>query len=143
MWYITLMVAPKWGWFTVWPDWAIYWTLGNFLNPLAAINLSKSPTFLDNFWKGVKIYHFSSEIILGQIYRHLAIFSGRTGDFTTIKWEIGRCNKFPFLLEFKISHSRTALVVDLSLPTTKDSGSNPNFMQQLFSVNSKGGIKLN
>ena len=29
--------------------------LGNFLKPLATIN----------FWKGVKIYHFHSEIILG------------------------------------------------------------------------------
>ena len=40
---------------TVCPDWAIYWTLGNFLKPLATINLSKSPTFLSNFCKGVKI----------------------------------------------------------------------------------------
>ena len=29
----------------VWPDWAIYWTLGIFLKPLATINLAKSPTF--------------------------------------------------------------------------------------------------
>ena len=42
--------------------WAIYWTLGNFLN-----NLPKSPTFLGNFIKNVKIYHFSSEIIFGQL----------------------------------------------------------------------------
>ena len=42
-------------------------TLGNFLKPLAAINLPKSPTFLGNFCKVVKIFHFSSEIILGQL----------------------------------------------------------------------------
>ena len=68
-------------WFShpaVWPDWAIYWTLGNFLKPLAKINLPKSPTFLGNFCKGVKIFHFSSKIILGNFYRHLAIFSGHT-----------------------------------------------------------------
>ena len=47
---------------TVWPYWAIYWTLGNFLKSLATINVTKSPIFLDNFCKGVKIYHFSSEI---------------------------------------------------------------------------------
>ena len=47
----------------VWPDWVIYWTLGNFLKSLAAINLSKSPTLLGNFCNGVKIYHFSSKII--------------------------------------------------------------------------------
>ena len=42
-------------------------TLGNFIKPLAAINLSKSPTFLGKFCKGVKIFHFSSEIIFGQL----------------------------------------------------------------------------
>ena len=31
---------------------------GQFLKPLATNNLSKSPTFLGNFFKGVKIYHF-------------------------------------------------------------------------------------
>ena len=30
-------------------------------------NLSKSPTFLGNFCKGVKIYHISSEIIFRQL----------------------------------------------------------------------------
>ena len=39
--------------------------LGKFLNPLASINLPKYPTFLGNFCKGVKIYHFSCEIIFG------------------------------------------------------------------------------
>ena len=51
----------------VWPDWANYWTLGNFLKPVATINLPKSPTFLGNFCKGVKIIHFSSELIFGQL----------------------------------------------------------------------------
>ena len=40
---------------------------GQALKPLATINVSKSPTFLGNFSKGVKIYHFSSEIIIGQL----------------------------------------------------------------------------
>ena len=52
---------------TVWPDWAIYWTLCNFLKPLATINLSKYLTFLGNFCKGVKVIHFSCEIIFGQL----------------------------------------------------------------------------
>ena len=47
----------------VWPDWAIYWTLGIFSNPLATINLSKSSTLLGNFCKGVKIYHFWATFI--------------------------------------------------------------------------------
>ena len=58
----------------VWPDWAIYWTLANFLKPLAAINLPKSPTFWDNFCKGVKVYHFSSEIIIGQLLSTIGDF---------------------------------------------------------------------
>ena len=33
----------------MWPDWAIYSTLGNFSKPLATINLPKSLTFLGNF----------------------------------------------------------------------------------------------
>ena len=48
--------------------------LDNFSKPQATINLSESPTFLGNFSKGVKIFNFSSEIIFGQLYRHLAIF---------------------------------------------------------------------
>ena len=64
-------------WQEVWPDWAIFCTLCNFLKPLATINIPKSPTFLGNFCKGLKIYHFSREIIL-HFYRHLAIFSGHT-----------------------------------------------------------------
>ena len=55
----------RWRMEAVWPDCAIYWTLGKFLKPLATINLPKSPTLLGNFRKVVKIYHFSSKIILG------------------------------------------------------------------------------
>ena len=40
---------------------------GQVLKSLVAINLPKSTTFLGNFSKGVKIYHFSSEIIFGQL----------------------------------------------------------------------------
>ena len=57
----------------VWPDWVIYRTLGNFLKPLATINLPKSTTFLINFCKGVKIYHFRTTLI--DIWR---FFSGHT-----------------------------------------------------------------
>ena len=50
----------------------------DFLKSLATITLPKSCTFLGNFCKCAKIYHFFSEIILGNFYRHLAIFSGHT-----------------------------------------------------------------
>ena len=58
----------------VWPDWAIYWTLGNFSKPLAIINLPKSPTFLGNFCKGVKSFLCLVKSFLGNFYRHLTIF---------------------------------------------------------------------
>ena len=62
--------SPIFAWsmrWPVWPDWEIYWTLGNFSKPLATINLPKSPTFLGNFFKVVKIYHFSNKIIFVQL----------------------------------------------------------------------------
>ena len=58
----------------VWPDLAIFWTLGNFLKPLATINLPKSPTFLGKFCKGIKIFHFSSEITFGQFLKTFGNF---------------------------------------------------------------------
>ena len=63
---------------SVWPDWAIYWTLGNFLKPLVTINLPTSLTFLSNFCKGVKIFHFSGEIIFGQLIDIWLLFTGHT-----------------------------------------------------------------
>ena len=51
---------------------------GKFLKPLATINLPKSPTFLSKFCKGVKIYHFSSEIIFGQLLQTFGDFFGHT-----------------------------------------------------------------
>ena len=65
--FLNFIVAAKRGLPTVWPDWAIYWTLGNFLKPLATIKLPKSSTFLGNFCKGVTIFNFSNEIIFGQL----------------------------------------------------------------------------
>ena len=40
---------------------------GQLLKPLETINWPNSSTFLGNFCKGVKIYHFSGEIIFGQL----------------------------------------------------------------------------
>ena len=59
--------------------WATFCSLGNFLKPLAAINLPKSSTFLGNFCKGVKINHFSTEIIFGQLFIDIwQFFTGHT-----------------------------------------------------------------
>ena len=48
--------------------------LGQLLKPLATINLPKSPTFLGNFCESVKIYHFSNEIIVGQLLQTFGNF---------------------------------------------------------------------
>ena len=53
-------------------------TLGNHSKHLATINLPKSPTFLGNFCKVVKIYHFSGKIIFGQLLDIWQFFSGHT-----------------------------------------------------------------
>ena len=59
----------------VWLGRVIFCTLGNHSKQVAIIILPKSLTLLGNFCKGVKIIHFSIEIIFGQLlYRHLAIF---------------------------------------------------------------------
>ena len=71
------------GCFAVWPDWAIYCTLGNFSKPMATIILPELPTFLVNFCKGVKISHFYSEIISGHLLKTF-------GDFllvTLVLWQ--------------------------------------------------------
>ena len=57
----------------MWPYWAIFCTLGNYSKLVATIILTKLPIF-GNFCKGVKVIHFSSEIIFGQLFRHLTIF---------------------------------------------------------------------
>ena len=49
----------------MWPDWAIYYTLGNFSKPRATINLPKSPTHFRPFCKGVKIFHLTRDFLFG------------------------------------------------------------------------------
>ena len=49
-------------------------TLGNFLKPLATINLPQSSPFLGIFVKVSKSFIFLVKSFLGNFYRHLAIF---------------------------------------------------------------------
>ena len=74
----------------LWPDWAIYRYLGNFLKPLATINLPKSPTILGNFCKGDKIFHFCIEIGFGQLLQTF-------GDFLLVT--LGRANEQSIYLD--------------------------------------------
>ena len=52
--------------------------LGNYLKPLATINLPKSPTFLSIFVKVSKSLISLVKSFLGNFHRHLTIFSGHT-----------------------------------------------------------------
>ena len=72
-----------WGSCPVWPDLAIYWTLGNFSKPVARFILPKLPTFLGNVCKGVKIFHFPVKSFLCNFYKHLA----------TVYWSHCSCPK--------------------------------------------------
>ena len=83
----------------VWPDWAIFWTLGTFLKPLATINLPQSSPFLSIYCKVVKIIHFSSETILGNFYRHLAIFIWS-------HWSQPTCAIYSFLTTAVCNHAQ-------------------------------------
>ena len=74
----------------MWSDLAIYWTLGNFLKPLATINLPKSPRFLGNFSEGVTINHFSSEIIFGQLL-YVDIWRFFSGHIAWNPWDVPKC----------------------------------------------------
>ena len=56
--------------------------VGYFSKPVATIILPKLPTFLGKFCKGVEIFHFSSEIIFGQL---LLTF----GDFLLVTLQSG------------------------------------------------------
>ena len=63
----------------MWLDWVIYFTLGNFLKPVATNILPKSPTFLGNFGKGGKLFHFYAEIIKLATFKNMwQLFTGHT-----------------------------------------------------------------
>ena len=95
---------------SVWPDWAIYWTLGNFSKLLALINLSRSPTFLGNFCKGVKIfYFFLVKSFLGNFIDIWRLFTGHT-DCTQPRHKDDKLNIWNFfvhLILFKAQFTRS------------------------------------
>ena len=72
--YLCHKICLHFGLSSVWPDLAIYWTLGTSLKHLATINLPKSPTFLGNFVKVSKSIIFLLKLFLGNFCRHLVIF---------------------------------------------------------------------
>ena len=70
---------------------------GQFLKPLATINLPKSPTFLGNFVKVSKSLIFVVKSFLGNFNRHFAIFywshwMHHLGDETENGWKLVVCS---------------------------------------------------
>ena len=109
-------------WWAMWPDWAIYWTLGHFLKLLATINLPKSLTFLGNFCKGVKIYHFSSKIIFGQLLKTFGDFflvtlsvEHKNLPYTIAVYD-GKILRLKFWKCFRSFHSNTNRFTLITLP---------------------------
>ena len=51
---------------SVWPDWAIYYTLGNFSKLVAPLFCSNRPDFWEIFVKAVKMFHFQKWNHFGQ-----------------------------------------------------------------------------
>ena len=62
----------------VWPDWAIYSTLGNFSKLVATIILPKLYRFFAIFVKVMTIFHFSSEIFWATFTDIWRLFTGHT-----------------------------------------------------------------
>ena len=60
---------------------------GPLFKALGNNSFAKSPTFLGNFCKGVRIYHFSSEIIFGQPLKTFGNLFGHTG-YDHLLWPI-------------------------------------------------------
>ena len=98
-------------WSPVWPDWAIYWTLGIFLKPCTTINLPKSPKILGNFCKGVKIFNFSRNIIFGELLRTFV-------DFFWSHWYLP-FYMFDFLIGLVILRAREMMSQNTSMNVTK------------------------
>ena len=63
---------------SVWPGWTIYWALGNFLKRWQQLICPNLPHSLAIFVKVSKSIIFLVKSFLGNIDRHLAIFSGLT-----------------------------------------------------------------
>ena len=81
---------------TVWPDWAIYWTLGKFLKPLATINFAQISHILRQFLERCQnlqfFYwnHFWATFI--DIWRFV---SGHTEDEQNDKLDVTKLDRSP------------------------------------------------
>ena len=94
-------------------------TLGNFLRPLATINLPKPSTFLGNFCKGVQIVHFSCEIIFGQLLQTFGYFCLVTLTLS-LNWEEVIIILLEFHKRLRYSESEVSMTVIMRPPPRLD-----------------------
>ena len=79
--------------YAVWPDWAIFYTLGNFSKPVATIILPKLPTLLGNFVKVSIYFIFLVKSFLATFKDFWWLFTGHAVSMTglrvswPVKWE--------------------------------------------------------
>ena len=89
-------------------------TLGNFFKPLETINLPKYLTFLGNFCKGIKMYHFSSEIHFWATFTDIWWFlSGHTGGIPS--WR--RCRQQRSAVRIRLRHGPSSQLTARRSPT--------------------------
>ena len=133
----------------VWPDWAIYWTLGNFLKPLATIYLPKSLTLFKEQIRALQIsiqaelfahiiepsYASDSNLFFNASHKSKSgfLFSGSKFSRTVPEKRNGCCG---MMVRWRRSSSRFKIFVSTpSIETRPDSISNV-----LKSRNTDGGI---
>ena len=116
----------------MWPDWAIYWTLGNVLKPMAKVcpNLPHSWAI---FVKVSKSLFFLVKSFLGNFYRHLVTFSGHT-ELTSQR---------PFYCSSQTGENSTKAMVQLA-PIPKICSLSPrihHYHLQFLELNCQNAIK--
>ena len=104
---------------SVWPDWVIYCTLGNFSRPVATIFYPNCPHIKVIFVKVSKWFIILVKSFLGNFYRHL-------GTFYWSHWQgqiSSRFNCTCIIHEFwlKTRNHSSVLICNIILSTTKKS----------------------
>ena len=64
---INFPIGPAHGTDAVWPDWAIFFNFRQLFKAFGNNLFAQISHILRHFFKGVKIFNFSSEIIFGQL----------------------------------------------------------------------------
>ena len=108
-------------------DWAIYWTLGNLLKPLATIILPKSSTFQAIFVRMSKSFISLMKSFLGNFYWHLATFFWSHCSHVTIPSSLSERHKSKM-------HRTSVQKFFLPIPNVPNPPSHKNWSSWIFSL---------